>query len=641
MMIKKGILVDDFSVSYTLKTDDITTADKPPMTPYVSRKEYFDESGYAPETRSILKVWEENSGWRISVKTESDDLSEFGLNIPINFMGKKNAGGWRNQYLFNSPYATKQNNHVFCYLSSPDKKGLLILALNRIDGWKMDYSLFSGGQYFDNLKMLASFDRAYKGSGLKKLELFMCEVTDYRTALRKVSSILKLPVAYYDKSYTEVGKGLKVKIYGDCDLVRFGKDHIMPENGNVTVYPRQVGLAEVIPYFKGKRSLECTIYAYKSINSLWQKSMSAISAEDLSRTDGNMCESKNHISALLKYMQRFGINESWLEKIMPELKLLTTGDINEAKDRQTILPFAYDGYPAYNTMHSNRVQEQFFGVGILLEAYKLLKDRFYLDFAINALDSVLRHHLKEDGRIETKLEWSVRPEDYTTVCCLIIPVIDMAEYIKKINPEKSKYYYNCAAKMAEHVYERDLLFPTETVEQDFAEPFMEEGSISCSALTLLYYCAKVKKIPKYIKRAKKFLDIHDAWIIHTCFGPMFYSSLRWWETKFEADYDGNALCCGHAWTIWRAEADYWYYKLTGDRKYLAKARNGFMSNFSKINARGQSYSCYQPDYITGGGFTVSGRQVEFRIARGFPRHTDSSLSRYAWFRAADIMDDLF
>ena len=114
---------------------------------------------------------------------------------------------------------------------------------------------------------------------------------------------------------------------------------------------------------------------------------------------------------------------------------------------------------------------------------------------------------------------------------------------------------------------------------------------------------------------------------------MFYSSLRWWETKWEGDRDGNALCCGHAWTIWRAEADYTYYRLTGDKEYLEKARCGFMSNFSKIDSRGRSYACYQPDYITGGGFKSRCEEVEFRIVRGFPRQTDSGLSRYAWTRA--------
>ena len=642
----KKYLVRELSVSFTRKTDDITTADKPPMTPYVSREGYFDSDGFEAMTGSRLKVFRRDGGYRISLccgREQSRFVSEYGLNIPINFMGKKNAGGWRNQYLFNSPYATDENDHIFCWLSSPGRPGLLILSLGKIDGWKLDYSLFSGGQYFDSLKFLASFDRAYGGSGRRRLELFVCEAADYREALRIVSDRLRLPVAYYGQSGVRIGEKLRIYVCGDFDYLKSddGSEAYLNEGGYAEIVPKNQGLLTVTPYRNGKRGLACVIYVYDSVKELYRRSVFGVSREDLARTDGNMCESKNHLSAMLRWMIGNGKDKRLLDIVMPELELLTTDDISQAKDRQTIFPRAHDGYPAYNTLHSNRVQEQFFGVGILLDAYKLTQNEFWLNFAKHALDSVLDHHQRDDGRIETTLEWSVRPEDYTTVCCLIIPVTDMAIFLRERDPVRSEKYFTAAGKMAEHVYERGFLFPTETLEQDEAEPFVEEGSISCSALTLLYYCAKVRRIPKYIKRAKAFLDLHDSWVIHTNIAPMFYSSLRWWETKFEADYDGNALCCGHAWTIWRAEADFWYYKLTGDKTYLDKARNGFMSNFSKINEKGQSYSCYQPDYITGGGFTTNGRQVDFRIARGFPRHTDSSLSRYVWVRAHEILEELF
>ena len=250
------------------------------------------------------------------------------------------------------------------------------------------------------------------------------------------------------------------------------------------------------------------------------------------------------------------------------------------------------------------------------------------------MDSVLQNHLSESGAIETFMEWSKTTEDYTTVCCLIIPVIETAEFLKDRMPEKSKEYYAAAEKMAKHVYDRGIFFPTETLTQDEAEPFIEEGSMSCSALTLLYFCAKVERKEEYIARAKEILDMHDSWVVKTNKAPMFFSSLRWWETKWEGDKDGNALCMGHAWTIWRAEADFWYYKLTGDEVYFEKAKNGFMSNFSKIDSLGRSYACYQPDYITGGGFTSRCEDVNFRIVNGFPKQTDSGLSRYVWSRAA-------
>ena len=639
--LKSLYFVGDMSVSYTLKSDDITTGAKPQGTPYLSRKGIFDENGINAETNSRLSVSEKYGGFVVELKTfgsendgakNADKLSEYGLNLPLKFMGKKNCGGWKKQYLFNSPYNSSDNKHIFCYLTNPEGKNLLILSLGKADGWKMDYSLFSGGQFFDNLKFLASFDRAYKISFTRRLKLLFLPVSSYKEAIEKVSEIKKIPVAYYKQSYVKLGEKLKIYVCGDFDYVRTGSEKFKNLGGYAEVEPRREGLLTVVPYKGKKRGTDAVIYAYKSINELFKKSMYSVSEADLATGDGNLCEWKCYVSAILRYMQKFGKSKTLTKKIKGALELITERDESKAKDRETIFYKARKGYPAYNVFNSNRVQEQFFGIGILLDAYKVFGTKKYLDYAVKAMDSVLKNHLSKSGAIETFMEWSKKTEDYTTVCCLIIPVIELAEFLKDKMPEKSEKYYSAARKMARHVYKRGISFPTETLGQDESEPFIEEGSMSCSALTLLYFCAKAEKKDEYIARAKEILDIHDSWVIKAHKAPMFFSSLRWWETKWEGDKDGNALCCGHAWTIWRAEADYWYYVVTGDKNYLEKARNGYMSNLSKIDRKGRSYACYQPDYITGGGFTDNSSEVEFRIINGFPKQTDSGLSRYVWSR---------
>ena len=639
--LKSLYFVGDMSVSYTLKSDDITTGAKPQGTPYLSRKGIFDENGINAETNSRLSVSEKYGGFVVELKTfgsendgakNADKLSEYGLNLPLKFIGKKNCGGWKKQYLFNSPYNSSDNKHIFCYLTNPEGKNLLILSLGKADGWKMDYSLFSGGQFFDNLKFLASFDRAYKISFTRRLKLLFLPVSSYKEAIEKVSEIKKIPVAYYKQSYVKLGEKLKIYVCGDFDYVRTGGEKFKNLGGYAEVEPRREGLLTVVPYKGKKRGTDAVIYAYKSINELFKKSMYSVSEADLATGDGNLCEWKCYVSAILRYMQKFGKSKTLTKKIKGALELITERDESKAKDRETIFYKARKGYPAYNVFNSNRVQEQFFGIGILLDAYKVFGTKKYLDYAVKAMDSVLKNHLSKSGAIETFMEWSKETEDYTTVCCLIIPVIELAEFLKDKMPEKSEKYYSAARKMARHVYKRGISFPTETLGQDESEPFIEEGSMSCSALTLLYFCAKAEKKDEYIARAKEILDIHDSWVIKAHKAPMFFSSLRWWETKWEGDKDGNALCCGHAWTIWRAEADYWYYVVTGNKNYLEKARNGYMSNLSKIDRKGRSYACYQPDYITGGGFTDNSSEVKLRIVNGFPKQTDSGLSRYVWTR---------
>ena len=57
---KREYLCDDISVSYTLKTDDITKGEKPPMSPYASRKESFS-GGFAPLTKTRLTIKRDGS----------------------------------------------------------------------------------------------------------------------------------------------------------------------------------------------------------------------------------------------------------------------------------------------------------------------------------------------------------------------------------------------------------------------------------------------------------------------------------------------------------------------------------------------------------------------------------------------------
>ena len=636
MLMSDRFLIGNISVSYTLKTDDITKGVHPGGTPYVSRTGEFDENGYNADTMSELVIKKIDDGVSITLSTESEDLSEFGLNLPFNFMGKKNGGGWRNQYLFNSPYSSKDNKFIYCYFSNPEGRNLMLVFSSEADGWKMDYSPYLGGHYFYNFKALANFDKAYKtGSNRKKLELILYEVPTFEKGLEKVSEVYGVPVFYYDKNGGAIGDEIKIKAIGNCDEIEInGKNY--EYCGEFGYKIDATGEISVVPYYKGKKGLDCSLYGYNDIDDLYERSMYSVTMEDIAATDGNLCEHQCYVSAMLRFMMRYGRSEKLEETVKRELDVICETDINKAIARQTILVVPHDRFPAYNVYKSGRIQEQFFGIIILLDAYKYFKDEKYLLYAEGALDSLISYHQNEKGGFETFVEWLNKIEDYTTVCAPMITIVDMAVFMKDKDPGKSEFYKKSAKRCAEYLYNRGLNFPTEGGFAEEAETEMEDGSISCTALSLLYYCAKIERVEKYIEKAKEILDIHESWVIKTPIAPMFCSSLRWWETLWEGDADGNALCCGHAWTIWRAEADYWYYYLTGDKEYLRKSLCGFISNFSKIDENGKSYTCYQPDYITGGGLNFRCEEVNFHIAKGFPKQSDSGLSRYAWIRYYEV-----
>ncbi len=627
---------DDLSISYTLKTDNVTAWERPhECTPYESRRGELKAVGdnilSNEELKTSLKITADGEILWLELTTESEDFSEFGLNLPFNFMGKLQGGGYENQYLFNSPYRSTGEQFQYCYLKNINGNDLMVLFASAADGWKMDYSRYVGGHYFVNLKVLANFDQVYgTGSNRKTVKIALYHARSIADGVKKATEILQAPALIYDKSYTFDGTG-ELTVLGHCDYVEGAGKRFYPRDGKVQ-YQGADYKTVFTPYHQGKPGMDCSVFGYKNIFEHYRKANDVIAAWDGLPNLGNACECQCWAGAMLKYMLRFGRVPEYDRKLQEFFDVFLTDDEEKAVVRLTVFPKSHGDFPAYSVYKSRRIQEQHFAVSMLLDAYKLYDDEKFLRYAVGAMNTLIDCYQKEDGRLETG--HGGKNEDYSTVCCLIIPYVDMANFFEDRDPVLCEKYKTAAAKLAQHIYDRGFSFPTEGGDTDEAEEQMEDGSISCSALALLYYCAKIQRREDYIRQAKKFLDFHEGWVIETPDANMYRSSLRWWETRWEGDGDGPALCCGHGWTIWRSEADYWYYKLTGDQTYWEKALSGFTSNFAKFDREGHGKSIYNADYITGGGFGGV-ENVKFRIAPRFPDREDVKTARYAWLRAAD------
>ncbi len=563
--------------------------------------------------------------------TRRQDYSHFGLNLPFNFMGKLQGGGYENQYLFNSPYRSADEQHKYCLLKNINGNHLLVLFLSQADGWKMDYSPYVGGHYFVSLQCCANFDRAYgTGSHRQSIRLALLPVKSAKEAVQKAAELLGVPGLWYEESYTLTGQGT-VQVFGPCDYVQLGDKKLLPQNGYVT-YTGVTGKTLLTPVYQGKKGLDCSVFGYGNIFDRYKKANDVIAVWDGLPNLGNACECQCWAGAMLKYMLRFGRVQAYDEKLREFFRVFLGKREADAVVRLTVYPEAQGEFGPYSVYKSHRIQEHSFAVSMLLDAYKLYGQEKFLTYAVGAMNNIIANYQKENGALMTPHGGEYT--DYSTVCCLIIPMVDMALFMKDRDGALYERYRTAAGKLAEHIYRRGFSFPTEGGSTKEAEEQMEDGSISCSALALLYYCAKIERREDYIAQAKAFLDFHENWVIETPDANMFRSSLRWWETRWEGDGDGPALCCGHAWTIWRSEADYWYYKLTGDASYWQKALCGFTANFAKFDAQGHGKSIYNADYITGGGF--GGKEaVRWRIAPRLPDREDVKTARYAWLRAAD------
>ena len=614
----------EMSFCYTKKDEDIKKRYIESFAQYTSYKENIPSNNF-----EITLVSLEN-GISIKIKNKSKLFSSWGVNLPFNFMGKINGGGYQNQYLFNSAYRDENDENKYFYLSNPNGQNLLLLPVKGCAGWKVNYSTFCGGHFFKSIDVLGSFDKYYGESNNDELEFYIFEVRDLIEALKLVSKFLEKPVLYYDESGGHIGKEIDIYVIGKCDEIFDGVTSYKVNNNKIKYVIKSEGIIHLVP-FNGKiKGLECTVYGYKDIQSLYKKTTEAISFDDINVTDRNLCEHQCYISATLRYLLKYGKNEKFEELVKKALSYIIVDDPKKAITRLTVLDKPYNGYPAYHIFESKRIQEQFFGVTIMLDAYRYFKEDIYLRYATGMMNTLIDCYQKEDGGFYTKMDWNENPDDYSTVTCLILPLIDLALFMKDKDKALYEKYLASSKKLAEHVYQRGLNFPTETLVGDEHEPEMEDGSISCSALTLLYYSTHIEHNEAYVSKAKEILDLHEAWVVKTPLCNTYRSSLRWWETIWEGDADGPAVCYGHAWTIWRAEADYWMYVATKDEDYLLKAINSFNTNFAKIHEDGSSFSMYCLDYFNGGGRLG---QPKFRLSSRFPDQKDSGLTRYVWIRA--------
>lgn len=628
------------AVCFTLKSDDIKTMPHEEFESYHERIcEYDFEQKTAEneilcrDSKNLIKTQYilEKDALVISAQTENEDISEFAVNLDLNFLGKK-GNDYKDQLLPTTPYTSEDGKYMYFIMTRPNGKAAAVIARTECDGWKIKYSPFSFGHYIFSLGFMASFDRAYNGSGRKNIKVSFHSADSISEAFEIVQKQIGVPMALNVLSGGFDGCG-EVEILGKADFIEIkspdGK--IKRQKIGEKTELNEFGFYSATPVYGGKRGLNSVLWGAQSFSELFDKSCDSIKKPY--HVDDNLCEGGCFLWEMLLNMQ-YKNHRKYDKTVKEELDIIMAKSENPIP-RRTIFPKAQNGFAPYHVYKSSRVQEQFFGVSILLEAYKLYKDKEILEYAISALNELCDNYIK-DGMVDIGT-------DYTTVCCPMITLVDMALFLKSLNDKRYEVFEKTAGQMAEFLLKRGYDFPTEGIVSEICDTEREDGSISCTALALLYYCMHIKNEERYLEFAKDVLTLHRAWTIYTPDARMFYSSFRWWETIWEGDGQGPAICAGHSWTIWKAEALFYMGILTHDDMALINSWNGFITNFSKTGKDGSMYSCYEPDYIRGGGSDQTKKKlrqlagediaVKYKTAHSYPEHKDNSLSRYAWVRA--------
>ncbi len=588
-----------------------------------------------------------DDGIVIEIESSYSNLSQFGLNLDFNFVGTAKSS-YENQLLPATPYTSKDGQNSFMLLSRPNGRNVLLTSLIKSEGWKLTYSPYNGGHFIIGLKWLEQLDHVFDSKSITsdsqhihtmkfKLEFS----SSYDEAWSKLEQTIDAPIPLLPISGGTVGSILPVTIRGEWSSLSLRSPSgnkldlslkaITAGNGFTVA---EVMLNEegfyVVEAERNGKVMDATLFAFEDWMSLFQRNINCIIPPVFADDPVyHLCESSVWCWALTLYLRAAGPDAEAEQKARTLLDGWAFPHEGEEPNRCSIAPFPhiFEGkeYSPYHLYQGTRIQEQFYAVSIYLEAYRAFNNNQYLELAIRLMMNILRDHMNEEGaiiRIDGKAII-----DYTTVTALVIPIVDLANTLIGINDPRGAVLRRSAVKVADYLVRRGKHFPTEG-DTDFNEKEMEDGSISCTALSVLYVAYHCEYKEEYVYFAKEILDLHEAWVMQVPDVRMFRSSLRWWETQWEGDQDGPAINAGHAWTLWRSEADFYYAVLTGDALRLADAFSGYMTNACKIQPDGITYASFTPDYIPD-------RTTEGVLGHRYPTKPDYSLAYYLWPRSVD------
>lgn len=230
--------------------------------------------------------------------------------------------------------------------------------------------------------------------------------------------------------------------------------------------------------------------------------------------------------------------------------LLTKGK-NKKKMRKKALP--------------HRIQNVSSMISLLVDFYELTQDVKYLDYA-NDLASFLIYSQAKDGSYRSfKVHYT----------CVIYPAKSMlelalAEHKAGLN-DRSEKHFESAAKAVENLYELMDNIQTE------GQMTFEDGMISCECLQLAYYALLTNNEKEKRKMTEAAVQIYDK---HRCLQQhivpdcrSYGATLRFWEARYDINFNSNMMNAPHGWTSWKNYASYYLYLLTGNVQYLFDLMN--------------------------------------------------------------------
>lgn len=216
-------------------------------------------------------------------------------------------------------------------------------------------------------------------------------------------------------------------------------------------------------------------------------------------------------------------------------------------------------------------------LSLLANMYDLTEDKKYLHYAEGLADWLISLQ-SSDGSYRS------HGTHYT---CVIYPaksMLDLSLTMKNAGwNELSKKLYDSA-----YLAVKNLQKLLDNIQTEGQMTF-EDGMISCEALQLAemaLYCNGQERTD-LTNAAEYILNKHrclEQQFIPDC--RTIGATLRFWEARYDINFNSNMLNTPHGWTSWKTYATYYLYLLTGKLEYLRDTMNTIGACMQVIDEKG-------------------------------------------------------
>lgn len=239
----------------------------------------------------------------------------------------------------------------------------------------------------------------------------------------------------------------------------------------------------------------------------------------------------------------------------------------------------------------HRLQNVSCMISLLCDMYELTSSAKYLDYAADLADFLMTLQAK-DGSYRN------HSQHYT---CVIYPAKSMLELVEAERAsgrnKLADRHFASAEKAITDLYRRLDDIGTE------GEMTFEDGMLTCEALQLAFYATfcEGEKRKNFTQAAEYILKKHlclEQKFIPDC--RTFGATLRFWEARYDINFNANMLNTPHGWTSWKTYATYYLYLLTANPDYLVDTVNTMGACVQTIDEKGELNWAFVPDPCVSG-----------------------------------------